>query len=107
MLCLCNTVAEYTAEQYAGAECTIFCKPNVILPKLNYCHFRSGFTSVAVPKPATADQSLERSLKRLDNDVRRTGRISRRDIEEVLEEIRAHRSATSSQSLLVIRCCGK
>lgn len=38
--------------------------------------------------------------------MRRAGRITRRDIEEVLEEIRLHRSATSSQSLLVIRCCG-
>lgn len=34
------------------------------------------------------------------------GRISRRDLEEVLDEIRQHRTATSSQSLLVIRCCG-
>lgn len=38
--------------------------------------------------------------------MRRSGRISRRDIEDVLEEIRNTRSATSSQSLLVIRCCG-
>ncbi|KAF5285354.1 hypothetical protein FQA39_LY04453 [Lamprigera yunnana] len=51
-------------------------------------------------------QNLERSLKRLDQDVRRVGRISRRDIEDVLEEIRSSRTATSSQSLLVIRCCG-
>lgn len=34
------------------------------------------------------------------------GRISRRDIEDVLEELRLQRSATSSQSLLMIRCCG-
>lgn len=38
--------------------------------------------------------------------MRRMGRISRRDIEDVLEEIRTTRSATSSQSLMVIRCCG-
>lgn len=38
--------------------------------------------------------------------MRRVGRISRRDLEEVLEEIRQQRTATSSQSLLVIRCCG-
>lgn len=49
---------------------------------------------------------MESSLRRIDNDVRRSGRISRRDIEDVLEEIRNARSATSSQSLLVIRCCG-
>lgn len=52
------------------------------------------------------DQNLEKRLKSLDQDVRRSGRISRRDIEDVLEEIRNTRSATSSQSLLVIRCCG-
>lgn len=45
-------------------------------------------------------------MKRLDQDVRRSGRISKRDIEDVLEEIRSSRSATTSQSLLVIRCCG-
>lgn len=61
------------------------------------------FSSAAVPKP---DFGLEKQLRRLDQDVRRVGRISRRDIEEVLEEIRLQRSATSSQSLLIIRCCG-
>lgn len=53
-----------------------------------------------------SDQSLDNSLKKIDQDVRRSGRISRRDIEEVLEEIRHTKTATSSQSLLVIRCCG-
>jgi leucine-rich PPR motif-containing protein, mitochondrial len=45
-------------------------------------------------------------LKRLDQDVRRSGRISRRDIEEILDEIKTNNTATSSQSLMVIRCCG-
>ncbi|EAT40722.1 AAEL007565-PA [Aedes aegypti] len=62
----------------------------------------SGFASTA----ASSSQGLDRSLKRLDEDVRRSGRISRRDLEDVLEEIRMNRSATSAQSLLVIRCCG-
>lgn len=53
-----------------------------------------------------SDHNLETSLRRIDQDVKRSGRISRRDIEEVLEEIRNNKSATSSQSLLVIRCCG-
>lgn len=55
---------------------------------------------------ARSNDNLERTLRRLDNDVRRIGRISRRDIEDMLEEIRSNRSATSSQSLMVIRCCG-
>ncbi|XP_055917516.1 leucine-rich PPR motif-containing protein, mitochondrial [Eupeodes corollae] len=62
----------------------------------------NGYATTA----AKTDLSLDKQLKRLDSDVRRTGRIARRDIEEVLDEIRHQRSATSSQSLLVIRCCG-
>lgn len=64
----------------------------------------SGFATAAA---GNNSQGLDRSLKRLDEDVRRSGRISRRDLEEVLEEIRVNRSATSAQSLLVIRCCGE
>ncbi|XP_058057678.1 leucine-rich PPR motif-containing protein, mitochondrial [Anopheles bellator] len=65
-------------------------------------NFTSGFATAA----ASSKSGLDRSLKRLDEDVRRSGRISRRDLEEVLEEIRTNRSASSAQSLLVIRCCG-
>uniref|UniRef100_A0A182NB72 Very long-chain specific acyl-CoA dehydrogenase, mitochondrial n=1 Tax=Anopheles dirus TaxID=7168 RepID=A0A182NB72_9DIPT len=65
-------------------------------------NFTSGFATAATKSKS----GLDRSLKRLDDDVRRSGRISRRDLEEVLEEIRINRSATSAQSLLVIRCCG-
>uniref|UniRef100_A0A182VTL9 Pentacotripeptide-repeat region of PRORP domain-containing protein n=1 Tax=Anopheles minimus TaxID=112268 RepID=A0A182VTL9_9DIPT len=65
-------------------------------------NFTSGFATAATKNR----NGLDRSLKRLDEDVRRSGRISRRDLEEVLEEIRINRSATSAQSLLVIRCCG-
>lgn len=63
---------------------------------------RSGYATAA----ARQNDSLEKSLRRLDQDAKRSGRITRRDLEEVLEEIRIQRSATSSQSLLVIRCCG-
>uniref|UniRef100_A0A336KJE1 CSON011718 protein n=1 Tax=Culicoides sonorensis TaxID=179676 RepID=A0A336KJE1_CULSO len=62
----------------------------------------NGYATAA----ARQNDSLEKSLRRLDSDAKRAGRISRRDIEDVLEEIRLNRSATSSQSLLVIRCCG-
>ncbi|EDV54784.1 leucine-rich PPR motif-containing protein, mitochondrial [Drosophila erecta] len=65
--------------------------------------FQNGFATNAAAK---AELSLDKQIRRLDQDVRRIGRISRRDLEEVLDEIRTHRTATSSQSLLVIRCCG-
>uniref|UniRef100_W4VRN5 Putative bicoid mrna stability factor n=1 Tax=Corethrella appendiculata TaxID=1370023 RepID=W4VRN5_9DIPT len=75
------------------------------LVQQNQC-FCNSLSSSYATSAAVSNQNLERSLKRLDQDVRRSGRISRRDIEDILEEIRVQRSATSSQSLLVIRCCG-
>ncbi|KAH8419302.1 hypothetical protein KR222_004215, partial [Zaprionus bogoriensis] len=66
--------------------------------------FQNGFASNAAA--SKAELSLDKQIRRLDQDARRVGRISRRDLEEVLDEIRTHRTATSSQSLLVIRCCG-
>ncbi|XP_075152362.1 bicoid stability factor [Haematobia irritans] len=78
---------------------------SLLLPSSCMCtQFQNGFANgAAAPK---ADLGLDKQIKRIDKDVRRMGRISRRDIEDVLEEIRLQRSATSSQSLLVIRCCG-
>ncbi|KAG4079721.1 hypothetical protein HA402_006754 [Bradysia odoriphaga] len=66
-----------------------------------FTHSR-GFAS-AIQRP---DLNLDESIKKLDQDVRRIGRISRRDIEEVFDEVRRIKTASSSQSLLLIRCCG-
>ncbi|XP_055586791.1 uncharacterized protein LOC129739387 [Uranotaenia lowii] len=44
----------------------------------------SGYATSA----ASSSQGLDRSLKRLDEDVKSSGRISRRDLEDVPEEIR-------------------
>ena len=33
-------------------------------------------------------QSIDKSLLRLDTEIRKTGRISRREIEEILDDIR-------------------
>ncbi|CAK1540689.1 unnamed protein product [Leptosia nina] len=52
-------------------------------------------------------ESLEPLLQRLDAEVKRFGRISKRDIDEVFDELRGKHDITSSQSLLVIRCCGE
>nr|CAI5864450.1 unnamed protein product [Callosobruchus analis] len=70
------------------------------------CFCGSSSRNLTTQTSTLTDQNLESSLRRIDQDVRKSGRISRRDIEDVLEEIRIARSATSSQSLLVIRCCG-
>lgn len=52
-------------------------------------------------------ENLEPLLQKLDLEVRRFGRITKKDIDEVFDEIRSKSDITSSQSLLVIRCCGK
>lgn len=66
------------------------------------------FFSVVMRDYATKKtESLEPLLQKLDAEVRRYGRITKRDIDEVFDEIRAKNDITSSQSLLVIRCCGE
>jgi leucine-rich PPR motif-containing protein len=49
---------------------------------------RRSLTTQAVPSHSQNDSNLDRSLKRLDQDVRRVGRITRRELEDVLEELR-------------------
>ncbi|KAG4071985.1 hypothetical protein HA402_016225 [Bradysia odoriphaga] len=70
--------------------------------RLSCSAFTQGFAS-AIQRP---DLNLDESIKKLDQDVRRIGRISRRDIEEVFDEVRRIKTASSSQSLLLIRFCG-
>ncbi|RZF34823.1 hypothetical protein LSTR_LSTR011210 [Laodelphax striatellus] len=50
--------------------------------------------------------SLDRSIRRLDEDARRMGRISVKELKDVIQEIQSTKTATSTQSLMVIRCCG-
>ncbi|XP_037041583.1 leucine-rich PPR motif-containing protein, mitochondrial-like [Bradysia coprophila] len=45
-------------------------------------------------------------IKKLEQEIRRTGRITRRGIEEGLQEIHHNGTVSSAQSLLLIRCCG-
>lgn len=68
-----------------------------------------AFSSVLMRDYATSKkaESLEPLLQRLDSEVRRFGRITKRDIDEVFDELKGKNNITSSQSLLVIRCCGK
>ncbi|XP_043224122.1 leucine-rich PPR motif-containing protein, mitochondrial-like [Amphibalanus amphitrite] len=51
-------------------------------------------------------QTLDRALQKLDLDIRKTGRISTREVEEIYEEVKVTGAISSSQSLLLIRCCG-
>ncbi|XP_045595399.2 leucine-rich PPR motif-containing protein, mitochondrial [Procambarus clarkii] len=49
---------------------------------------------------------IDKALFRIDTEIRRTGRIFKKDIEEIFREIKALKYASSNQSLLLLRCCG-
>lgn len=50
---------------------------------------------------------MDNQIKKIDQSVRKTGRISIKELEEILEEIRSKKQhVSSSQSLLLLRCCG-
>ncbi|KAL5281307.1 LRPPRC family protein [Megaselia abdita] len=66
---------------------------------------RNNFSSVA-PLSSLSSFDLDGQIKKIDQNVRKTGRISIKDLEEILEEIRSQKHVTSSQSLLLLRCCG-
>ncbi|XP_050542701.1 leucine-rich PPR motif-containing protein, mitochondrial-like isoform X8 [Daktulosphaira vitifoliae] len=65
---------------------------------------RSFFSSTI--HHSTSVKNVDKQIKKLDEDVRKFGRISKRELESILKEIEENKSATSSQSLLIIRCCG-
>lgn len=50
--------------------------------------------------------SVDTQLQLLDNDVRRRGRVNVKDVTKVFNSVKAQKSATSNQALLLIRCCG-
>ncbi|XP_054261805.1 leucine-rich PPR motif-containing protein, mitochondrial isoform X2 [Macrosteles quadrilineatus] len=49
---------------------------------------------------------VDETVRQLDEDARRTGRVTLSEIGEALNTIKNSRQATASQSLMVIRCCG-
>lgn len=74
----------------------------IIQVKFKLLYFSVHLRDYATKK----SENLEPLLQKLDSEVRRFGRITKRDIDEVFDELRAKNDITSSQSLLVIRCCG-
>ncbi|XP_063887839.1 leucine-rich PPR motif-containing protein, mitochondrial-like [Scylla paramamosain] len=59
-----------------------------------------------VSTTSQASQGIDRALYRIDTDIRRTGRIYLRDVEDIFSEIKTLKHASSTQSLLLLRCCG-
>lgn len=86
--------------------------------------FRSFFSSAV---QYSSSNKVDNFIKKLDFDLRRLGRISKKEIEEILNEINISsewflefvinllinnyvffvtETATPSQSLMLLRCCG-
>lgn len=60
-------------------------------------------------KISVVENSIDQKLNRIDAYVRRTGRVMRRDVDDVFKDIKSlpkDSSPTTTQSLLLIRCCG-
>ncbi|CAL4063698.1 unnamed protein product, partial [Meganyctiphanes norvegica] len=53
-----------------------------------------------------SSKNLEKSLSRIDKEIKWSGRIEKRDLEVILQDLKILERASSSQSLLLIRCCG-
>jgi len=64
---------------------------------------RSFFSSAIYNSAAN---KIDDCINKLDSDLRRYGRITKREIEGVLKEITRSRTATPTQSLMILRCCG-
>ncbi|XP_050423237.1 leucine-rich PPR motif-containing protein, mitochondrial-like [Adelges cooleyi] len=65
---------------------------------------RSFFSSTILS--SSSSNKVDLQIKKLDDNVRKYGRISKQDVESVIKEIEHSNIATPSQALLVIRCCG-
>lgn len=68
--------------------------------------FFSNYATVAAQHQSN---SLDKSIKRLDEDARRIGRISRKEIEEVLDEIRQSSKSNyfplAVKIMVNLKCC--
>ncbi|XP_039283896.1 leucine-rich PPR motif-containing protein, mitochondrial [Nilaparvata lugens] len=85
----------------------VFSQPIKQADKSNLQSFRYFSPYAAEATRQQYDRSsLDRSIRRLDEDARRMGRISIKELKDVIQEIQSTKTATSTQSLMVIRCCG-
>jgi len=53
------------------------------------------------------EDKLDRLLYKLDLEMRRTGRVINYDLRDVIATVKRTNFCTSTQALLLIRCCGK
>ena len=67
-------------------------------------NFRYGSANVASQENRT--DSLQQKLDEIDMHLQKVGRITRNDVNDVINMLKTIRKTTSVQSLLMIRCCG-
>ncbi|XP_050036569.1 leucine-rich PPR motif-containing protein, mitochondrial [Dermacentor andersoni] len=71
---------------------------------------RSTVLAAAANRESSSSQwqshQLDRALQRIDNEVRRTGRVTRRDLDDVLSQASALGRLSGPQGLLLVRMCG-
>ncbi|KAI1287623.1 Leucine-rich PPR motif-containing protein, mitochondrial [Halotydeus destructor] len=72
---------------------------------LNKVNWRLNTRLVTYQAPRTR-RTVDEQLTRLDSEVRRLGRVSTKDVTDLFNQIKGKKSATSTQALLLIRCCG-
>ncbi|KAL4132666.1 hypothetical protein QTP88_009784 [Uroleucon formosanum] len=70
-----------------------------------FIYILRSFFSSTIHQSSSANK-IDEYIKKLDFNLRRMGRISKKEIEEILNEINISKIATPSQSLMVLRCCG-
>ncbi|KAK8774577.1 hypothetical protein V5799_010889 [Amblyomma americanum] len=63
---------------------------------------RSGVSSTS----QWQGHQLDRALQRIDNEVRRTGRVTRRELDDVLAQVAGLGRLSGPQGLLLVRMCG-
>ncbi|ODN04280.1 Leucine-rich PPR motif-containing protein, mitochondrial [Orchesella cincta] len=72
----------------------------------SYGFRRQSFASVHGSRNRN-ETRVDESLNRLDVEIRRVGRIRRQEVDDIMQDIKEMKKATSSQSLMIIRCCGE
>uniref|UniRef100_A0A8D8WCH4 Leucine-rich PPR motif-containing protein, mitochondrial n=1 Tax=Cacopsylla melanoneura TaxID=428564 RepID=A0A8D8WCH4_9HEMI len=67
-----------------------------------------SFATRARPNVATIDNAspIDLSINKLDNDARKVGRVSIVDIKHILASLSRSNLPSSTQALMLIRCCG-
>lgn len=62
--------------------------------------------TVQQPLISTDHGVVDRAIEKAESDAKKVGRITKDDILNIIERIKQQKTASTTQSLLLIRCCG-